>query len=104
MPRYVSRPNHPQADEFGMVEADIAGPKYGGDTAFGVISDTMAATKHMADGKMYDSKSEFRKATKNAGCIEVGNEMATVTAPRKPIQLSRADRRDAIRQAISQLR
>lgn len=28
-----------------------------------------------ADGKRYDSKSEFRKATRRAGCYEVGNDV-----------------------------
>lgn len=28
-----------------------------------------------ADGKLYDSKSAFRKATRRAGCYEVGNDV-----------------------------
>ena len=40
-----------------------------------VISDTMPGTVHPVTGKMYDSKSEFRKATRAAGCVEVGNDV-----------------------------
>lgn len=28
-----------------------------------------------ADGKLYDSKSEFRKATRRAGCYEIGTDI-----------------------------
>lgn len=69
-----------------------------------VISDTMDSTRHMADNKHYTSKSEFRKATKAAGCTEVGNETATMLKPRKPVALDRAKRRNDIRQAVSQLK
>ncbi len=102
--RLVYRPNHPAADEFGMVDAFIAGPRHPGGAAPSVISDEMDATRHMADGKYYTSKSKFRGATKDAGCIEVGNELSTLTKSRKPIQLNRAERRDQIKQAVRQLR
>lgn len=41
-----------------------------------VISDDLGThgVLNHADGKRYDSKSEFRKATKRAGCVEIGNE------------------------------
>lgn len=39
-----------------------------------VIDDEMTALEHPATGKMCSSKSEFRKMTRGAGCIEVGNE------------------------------
>ena len=102
--RLVRRPGHPMADEFGMVDASIAGPKHGGDSATFVISDTMPETKHMADGKIYTSKHKFREATKAAGCVEVGNELPTITKPRKPIPLDRGQRREAIRKAIYDLK
>lgn len=44
--------------------------------AVAVISDDLG-TKGLlnhANGRMYDSKSEFRKATKRAGCVEVGTQ------------------------------
>lgn len=104
MARYVYRPNHPFCDENGMVEASQAGPKYISSNATNVISDHMEPTKHMANGLMYDSKAAFRKATKAAGCIEVGNEVSTLLKPRPRVELSREQRRNEIRRAISQLR
>ena len=68
-----------------------------------VISDEISPTRHMADGKYYTSKRRFRQATKDAGCIEVGTETATVTRPRAPIQLDRRKRIDDIRRAVYEL-
>ena len=68
------------------------------------ISDIIDPTKHMADGKTYTSKSEFRKATKRAGCIEIGNEVDFVLKERKSVKLSREKRRHNIREAISMLK
>lgn len=67
-----------------------------------VISDEMPALRHMADGKMYTSKQRFRQATRDSGCIEIGNE--SVTRPRKPVILDRRQRREDIRRAINDLR
>ena len=38
------------------------------------ISDHMEPTVHMATGEVIDSKSKFRQRTREAGCVEVGNE------------------------------
>jgi hypothetical protein len=57
----------------------------------------------MADGRYYTSKAEFRKVTKAHGCVEVGNETAALMKPRKPVGLSREQRRNDIRRAIRQL-
>lgn len=38
-----------------------------------IIQDSMDATWHPADGKYYESKSEFRRVTKAHGCQEYGN-------------------------------
>lgn len=46
-----------------------------------VQDDTMEATWHPATGEMIDSKSEFRRRTKQAGCIEFGNESLSPKAP-----------------------
>jgi hypothetical protein len=43
----------------------------------GVISDSIPDMVHPANGKKYDSKSAFRKVTKDHGYIEVGNEKQT---------------------------
>lgn len=69
--------------------------------AFHYIADGMDPTRHMANGKMYDSKSEFRRATKAAGCQEIGDHKF---APRKPIPLSREQRGRDIKRAIEQLK
>lgn len=84
-----------------LIEKHLAGPLHEASDAPMYISDHMDTTKHMANGKLYDSKSEFRKATKTAGCVEVGND------PMKPIPrpvLSREQRARDIKQAIEQLR
>lgn len=39
-----------------------------------IISDQHEPFKSMADGKMYDSKSAYRRSLKVHGCEEVGNE------------------------------
>lgn len=40
-----------------------------------IIRDGMDALRHPATGQMFDSKSEFRRATKDAGCEELGNDV-----------------------------
>lgn len=65
-----------------------------------VISDEMPETRHMADGKMYTSKAKFRQATRDAGCVEVGNETSTLLKPRQQVQLDPAKRREDIRRAF----
>jgi hypothetical protein len=65
-----------------------------------IIGDHMDATKHMADGRTYDSKSAFRAATRAAGCVELGND-APVGAP--PPDVNRAELRNDIRTAFEQL-
>lgn len=69
-----------------------------------VISDTMSETRHMADGHYYTSKAAFRKATRAAGCVEVGNETTSLVKPRKRVTFDRRKRRDDIKRAISELK
>lgn len=66
-----------------------------------VISDAMEPTKHMASGRMIDSKANFRRETKVTGCVEIGNEPIK---PRRPIVLDRRERREAIQRTVHQLR
>ncbi len=68
-----------------------------------VISDEMAPTRHMADGRYYTSKHKFRAATKAASCVEVGNDPA-ILRPRKRIELDRRKRVDDIKKTIYELR
>jgi hypothetical protein len=86
------------------VDKRYAAPKHAAADAPFVISDTMAPTQHMVDGKLYESKKSFRAATKAAGCVEYGNETSTLLKPRKPISLDRGQRREQIRQALYEAR
>lgn len=47
-----------------------------------VEDDTMEATMHPVTGEMLDSKSEFRRRTRAAGCIEFGNENLILPKPK----------------------
>ncbi len=67
----------------------------------GIISDIMEPTKHMASGRMIDSKAKFRAETKATCCIEIGSEPIR---PRQPVRLDKAQRKDAIRKSIYMLR
>lgn len=87
-----------------LVPKHLAEPLHTASSAPSVISDTMDATRHMATNKHYTSKSEFRKATKAAGCIEYGNETATLLKPRTPVKLDPGKRREDIKRAIYDLR
>lgn len=87
-----------------LVDKRFAEPLHSGDAATHVISDTMDATQHMASGRWHTSKSEFRKDTRAHNCIEYGNESAALLKPRKPIELDRGQRREAIRRTIYDLR
>ena len=74
-----------------------------GEASF-VISDEMAPTRHMASGEMLTSKAKFRQATRDAGCVEIGTETATLLKPRQQVQLDPGKRRDDIRRTIYELR
>ena len=85
-----------------LIEKDLASPllpinNFG--RAFYYNSDGMDSTLHMANGKRYTSKSEFRKATKAAGCVEVGN------SPIRPRQIIKPPRAAPdIKRAIDELK
>lgn len=98
----IYRPQHPQANQNGLVERSLV---YAESESLGlyVISDEMAATRHMADGNHYTSKAKFRAATKAAGCVEYGND-SSFGKPRKPIPLSREKRREDIQRTIYELK
>ena len=98
----VYKPGHPLANENGMVERHLVG--YDKNDAPFVISDTMDATRHMCDNKLYTSKSQFRATTRAHGCLEVGNESTTMLKPRKPVPLDRAKRAEDIKRSIYELR
>lgn len=101
MPTFVIRDGE-------LVLKELAGPPPQEGNILGeapmVISDHMTEARHMADGQYYTSKSAFRKATKAAGCVEVGNEMSTLVKPRKRVQFSKEKRVHDIKQAIDIVR
>lgn len=116
MPTWIYRPDDPNANERGMVEKGeyyyrkfmleedkrmMVGNEY---VSINYIADEMSPTRHMAlpvTAAPITSKHKFREITKQQGCIEVGNE---TLKPRKPIEMSRKDRREAIRTAIKDLK
>jgi len=104
MTTYVHRPDHPMANERGRVDKRIVGGYEDNCASPYVISDVMEPTRHMATGRMHTSKSEFRKDTRRAGCVEVGNEVKTFLEPRRPVELSQKDRVEDIKRTISLLR
>ena len=87
-----------------LVDKSRAKPLHSSNAASYVISDIMDSTQHMASRRWHTSKSEFRKDTRAAGCIEIGNETSTVLKPRQPIKIDPAKRRDDIRRTIYDLR
>lgn len=114
--RYFHQPDNPLANERGMVDEEAyAMYKYlhsedkraiigNREVVINFISDTMDGTRHMCNGKIYDSKSKFRQVTKQHGCIEVGNEEKHMMKPRQPKKLDKRQRRDDIRKAIYELK
>jgi hypothetical protein len=105
MPSFVYRPNHPEANENGMVDRLLVGQEFR--DAPHVISDSMPETRHMATGRVHTSKSKFRQDTRASGCIEVGNDRSV--EPQGPRQFVRPvndkrKRRDDIGRAIYELR
>lgn len=73
---------------------------------YGVIQDTMDAVLNHADGKIYDSKSAYRRALKEQGYIEVGNEWKDPEKRRKQESFSEMKKREeawdkAIEQALA---
>lgn len=65
-----------------------------------IILDTMPETWHPTADRVLTSKSEFRKLTKAAGCIEVGNENIKDMRPPPPERVTGHD----IKRAIEELR
>lgn len=92
MATLVYRPEDPNANENGMVERALCGRIPG---AY-VISDTIDGTWHPGDGKTYDSKASFRRATKQRGMVEVGTERQSDKRDTSPGDLRR-DIGEAIR-------
>lgn len=50
-----------------------------------VIGDTMPAGEHPYDGRTYESKSGWRKANRQGGYIEVGNDPARLRPKKRDV-------------------
>lgn len=94
-----------QAKEEGRVPV-IEKEPFTRQRAFYVISDTLGegvqGTFNHADGKKYDSKSEYYKAVKAAGCVVLGNDAPDQAAPFDP-KICDKDLKQDIKTAIEQL-
>lgn len=62
-----------------------------------LISDAMQPTMHMASGELMDSKSAFRRVTRDRGFVEVGSDAAAAT--RHPLPYT-ADIKDDVRASL----
>lgn len=83
----MSRATYVWREGIGIIEKHLASDPHERSQAFGVITDTMAiAAAHPCTGKMMDSKSAFRRVTREHGCIEVGTETASPGKPYSPSQ------------------
>lgn len=117
MASYLYKPGHPFANENGFVEKSV----YYANTWFddkgmtvgnqrvriNYNPDGMEPLKHMAlpfGSAPIDSKSKYRKITREMGCVEVGDQTHILTKPRKPIPLDRKQRREDIKKALYQHR
>lgn len=68
-----------------------------------VIQDSMDPLEHPANGKIYDSKKEFRRVTKLHGLEELGNERRGTGSQPAYQKVSEADYVDAVKSAWAQL-
>lgn len=65
-----------------------------------IIGDSMPELLNHADGKVYDSKSSFRRATQNAGYREVGNDSMNVSRETRGDFNIRNDLKQAIQRVL----
>jgi hypothetical protein len=64
-----------------------------------LIRDTMDPIQGQMDGKLYDSKSAYNRAVRDAGCVVVGNEKMEGAPPNFDPSPAEAD----VKQAMDQL-
>lgn len=105
---WVHRPNHPLADEFGMVEKHLLIDEPRAVSTLPrpyVVSDSLGGgVKHLATGRILDSKSEHRRLNRELGLSELGNEQKAHLSQPKPAKLDKRQRRNDIGKAIQQLK
>lgn len=67
-----------EGDTLTYLRPDYAPPDRSHLAAPAVISDTHAPFRSMADGRIYDSKSAYRRTLKDRGLVEVGNDTSHI--------------------------
>ena len=87
---------HQGADGFQLIPIEEYNSSPLG-SSHSVHQDTMEPTVHPMDGKVYDSKSQFRRTTFVYGCREVGNDYKTKDGIRP---LSRASQRESVKESV----
>jgi len=99
----VHRPNHPDADEFGMVDKAIAGEPTPArsNLPFPMIISDQIELKSMVDGKIYTSKSALRRSYRAKGYDEVGNEWLRNEPKRVEPKIDRRAIRDTVGRAMT---
>lgn len=86
-----------------MIPIEDAKPLYEINSTHSVIQDTIDATESMADGKVYESKSQYYRSLKAQGYEVVGNEYKDRSkwgARRSETTAERYERRKDIRNDI----
>lgn len=87
---YVLRKN--AKGEYILVPKHLAAPLKASGAPSIIRDDLGQGLKHMGNGRVTDSKSQFRRWTKESGCIEVGNDYPTkVPEPKINLPNVRAD-------------
>jgi hypothetical protein len=66
-----------------------------------IISDHLDDVKNPVNGKIYDSKSSYYQAVKDAGCVIVGNEAENLMSTKRQIP---SIGRDAVARAAQKLK
>jgi hypothetical protein len=99
---WVRRPGHPLADEFGMVDKELAGEpvQARSDLPFPMVISDYVEVQSQVDGKTYTSKAALRQSYRAQGYVEVGNEWLN----KEPVKTKPKADRKAIRNAIGKAR
>lgn len=71
--------------------------------AHNVISDEHVPFKSMADGKIYDSKSAYRRSLKERGLEEAGNERSAFTSATPKYERPMSEYVDTVKRAAREL-
>jgi hypothetical protein len=72
--KWICRTGDDGKTDFIEISDDVGNSLPASSSSVAIHTDTIAPTWHPADGKIYDSKSQFRKVTRAHGCREVGSD------------------------------